>query len=73
VLDVALQAAPGGAGQCAEPPVEPELCAVVSDEVEHREHRLVACPPQPATELLQEQRRALCRSEEQHGVDVGQI
>ena len=59
--------------ECAQLRVEAELLAVVADEVEDGQHGLVAGAAQSAAELLQEDRRALGRSEEQHGVDVGEV
>ena len=50
---------------------EAELLALVADEVEHREHRLVARATQSAAELLKEDRGALGGPQEQHRVDVG--
>ena len=53
--------------------VEAELLAVVADEVEHGQDRLVAGAPQAAAELLEEDGRALGGPEEEDGVDVGEV
>ena len=70
VLDLALEPAAGGAGEGPVAQVEAELAALVADEVEHGEARLVVGETQTAAELLQEHRarsrsgggRAPCRS-----------
>ena len=54
----AFEAPAGLPGQGSEPMVEPELLAVMPDEVQDRQDRLVAGSAQPAAKLLQEQRRA---------------
>ena len=59
--------------QSAVADVEPELLAMMTDEVECGQHRLVTGAAQTATQLLQEDRRALGRPQEQDGVDVGQV
>ena len=46
---------------------------MIGDEVEHGAQGLVTRPPQAATQLLQEQRRALSRAKQQEGVDVRHI
>src|SRR5262249_19601711 len=48
--------------------VEPELVAVLADEVEHQARRLARMEARTATELLQEQRRARGRPREQVGL-----
>jgi hypothetical protein len=53
--------------------VEPELAALLADEVKDGQDRLAVRAPKPATELLQEQRRALGRSQQQQGVDLGDV
>src|SRR5947208_15182178 len=44
-----------------------------SDEVEDREAVLAVGSSQATTELLKEDSRALGRSQEEHGVDIGKI
>ena len=60
---------PGAAEQRTVAAVEPELLAMGADEVQHRAERLALRLAQPATELLEEQRRTLGRSQHQDGVD----
>ena len=72
-LDVAFQSAAGLPGQGPQPMVEAELLAVVPDEVQDRQNRLVPGSTKPTAELLQEQRRALGGAQEQHRVDVGNV
>ena len=63
----------GAADDGAEAAVEPEAAVGVADEVEHREALFVVAAPEAATELLEEQRRALRGAQEQDGVDVGYV
>jgi hypothetical protein len=72
-LDIALQPAPRLRGESSQPSVEAELLSVVAHELQNRQDGLVASPPQPGAQLLQEKGCALGRSKEQHGVDVGQV
>ena len=60
-------------GQCGETLVEPELTALVTDEVQRGQHGLTGHHPQATPELLQEHRRALGRPKEQHSVDRGNV
>ena len=53
--------------------VEPEVAVGLADEVEDRQALLVLGQPQPAAELLEEDRQALGRPEEQHRVDLGDV
>src|SRR5206468_305119 len=52
----------------AQAPIEPELTMMLTDEVDHRQVRLVLGATQTATELLREDRRAIGRSEQQHRI-----
>ena len=65
--------AAAAAEQRAEAPVEAELAAVAPDEVEHRADGLALAQPQAASELLQEQRRAVGRPQHEQGVDGGHV
>ena len=73
LLDVALEPAPAAPGEGAVANVEAELAAMLTDEVERRQHRLAPRAAQTAAELLQEDRRALRRAEEQHRVDLREV
>ena len=73
LLDLSFQAPFRRTRQSAVADVEPELLAMMTDEVECGQHRLVTGAAQTATQLLQEHRRALRGPEEQDGVDVGQV
>ena len=53
--------------------VEPEVAVGLADEVEDGQALLVLGQPQPAAELLEEDRQALGRAEEQHRVDLGDV
>ena len=53
--------------------VKAKLLAVVADEVEDREDRLVPRAAEPAAQLLEEDGGAFGRPEEQDGVDVGDV
>lgn len=53
--------------------IEPELLAMGADEVEHRAVALVGGLAQSSTELLEEQRRTLGRTEHQDGVEDGNV
>ena len=69
VLDLPLDVRAAAAEQRPEAPVEPELACGAADEVEHGADRLAGRLPQPASELLEEQRRALGRAQHQQRVD----
>src|SRR6478672_7936429 len=73
LLDLSFQASLRRTCQSAVADVEPELLAMMTDEVECGQHRLVTGAAQAATQLLQEDRGALRWPEEQDGVDVGQV
>src|SRR5664279_3015546 len=64
---------PGRTGQRSIPDVKPELLALVPNEIQCREDRLVGGESQTASELLQKDRRALGGPQEKDGVNAGQI
>ena len=61
------------AEQSLEAAVEPEFAPVLAHEVEDQAPILSGALPEAATELLEEQRRAVRRPQEQEGIDVREV
>src|SRR6185436_15240167 len=55
LLEIGAEPRARDAGECGQGRVEPELVAVLADEVEDQARRLARVVAKPATELLQEQ------------------
>ena len=53
--------------------VEAELAALLADEVHDGQHGLALGAAQPAPQLLEEDRGALCGAEQQDGVHLRQV
>ena len=64
---------PGAAEQCAVAHVVAVLASHLADEVEDGEDPLPLCPSESAAELLEEDGRALGRTEHEDGVDLGEV
>lgn len=73
LLDLPHQVLAGAAEQRAQAAVEPELATMLADEVEHRAQQLAIRAAQAAAELLDEQRRAVGRAQQQERVDARQV
>ena len=64
-----LEVLPASAEQRPKASVEPELLAMMTNEVEHRAERLPGKPTQASAKLLEEQRRAIGGAKQQQRVD----
>ena len=73
VLDAVHQFATRQAGQARQQAIEPELGAVLADEVEHQAALLAGRQAQAAADLLLEQHRALRGPQQQQRVDHRQV
>jgi hypothetical protein len=74
VFDGALDRSAGAAREEGAKPIdEPEPAVGVADEVEHGQAGLAGFAAQAAAELLEEEGRALGRTEEEDGVDAGNV
>src|SRR5690606_28489256 len=69
LLNGALDLLTAAAQQSGIAPMHPELLAMLPHEVQHRADSLVRRATQATPQLLQEDRRAVCRAQEQQGVD----
>ncbi len=72
-FDLRLELSPGAPEQRAEPTVEPELLTMESDEVEHGAHGLPGMASQSSAELLEEQRGAVGRPQQEQRVHRGHV
>jgi hypothetical protein len=68
-LDLADEVLSRTAEKCPEPSVEPELLAMMANEVKHCADVLLRSQPKTAPELLEEQCRAVRGTEQQQSVD----
>ena len=73
VLDLRVERAAPAIDERDEPPVEAELPVLLADQIDHGQVRLALGAPQAAPELLGEHRRAVRRSQQQHGVDARDV
>ena len=72
-FDFLCEHAPGDAREGSVPEVESKRLVLMTDEIEHGEAWFVVGETEATSELLQKDRGALRRSEEQHGVDLGDV
>ena len=73
VLDLLVERHRGVGQERPVSQVETEVAVGLADEVEDGQALLLLEQPQPAAELLEEDRQALGRAEEQHRVDLGDV